>query len=59
MFGTQRKTGGGMLLVGFGAVLAAWVAIAGVMVKSYYEGGSTNALCQVVCAEHHLDGAHG
>ena len=59
MFGTRRSADGGMLLVGFGVVLAAWLAVAGAMMKSYYEGGAGVTQCQVVCNEQPAGPAHG
>lgn len=46
------------MLIGFCAVIAAWLATAGVMFESYRDGGVTVEQCQLVCADHPAP-AHG
>ncbi len=58
MFAAERNQKGGLLLIGFCAVMAAWLATAGVMFKSYKDGGLTLPQCQLVCAEH-ASAVHG
>jgi len=58
MFAAERKQSGGLMLVGFCAVLLAWIATAGVMFKAYHDGGLSLPQCQLVCADHATP-AHG
>jgi hypothetical protein len=58
MFAATQNQKGGFLLIGFCAVMAVWLATAGVMFKAYRDGGLSLPQCQVVCAEHTAP-AHG
>lgn len=58
MFAATVNQKQGLGLIGFCAVLAVWLATAGVMFKAYKDGGLSLPQCQVVCAEHTMP-AHG
>jgi len=58
MFAATVNQKGGLMLIGFCAVMFAWLATAGVMFKAYKDGGLSLPTCQVVCVEHSSP-AHG
>lgn len=53
MFAIQRSESGFISIGAVGVVLIAWLIGAGVMLKTYKEGGASrfpaNSTCQVVC----------
>lgn len=53
MFASQRKESGFISIGAVGVVLVAWLIGAGVMLKTYREGGASrfpaDSTCQVVC----------
>lgn len=53
MFATQRSESGFTSIGAVGVILVAWLIGAGVMLKTYREGGASrfpaDSTCQVVC----------